>query len=130
MSGLHDGVSTVFVLRHQNGFCFDGYKSERELVERLLYRAGMWESGWSAQAQIEWIDRVANKVKEQLKHDYLEAKILGSLFDVEHIDPSERFCHASQDGDCSWKDCPQIRDAEPENTGRPCPLIQDEDDEG
>lgn len=31
-------------------------------------------------------------------------------------------CHSGQDGDCGWKHCPQIRDKEPETTGRHCPL--------
>lgn len=31
-------------------------------------------------------------------------------------------CHAQSDGDCEWKDCPQLRDKEPESTGRHCPL--------
>ena len=31
-------------------------------------------------------------------------------------------CHGDRDGDCSWSDCPQIRDGEPDATGRHCPL--------
>lgn len=31
-------------------------------------------------------------------------------------------CHASMDGECSWDKCPQIRDKEPETSGRHCPL--------
>lgn len=31
-------------------------------------------------------------------------------------------CHAQMDGDCDWKDCPQLRDGEPEKSGRHCPL--------
>lgn len=31
-------------------------------------------------------------------------------------------CHAHEDGDCTWKGCPQLRDNEPEKTGRHCPL--------
>ena len=31
-------------------------------------------------------------------------------------------CHADSDGDCYWELCPQIRDNEPETTGRSCPL--------
>lgn len=27
-------------------------------------------------------------------------------------------CHADRDGDCSHRNCPQIRDGEPETTGR------------
>lgn len=36
-------------------------------------------------------------------------------------------CHAQQDGDCTWKECPQLRDGEPKKSGRRCPL--DIDDE-
>lgn len=31
-------------------------------------------------------------------------------------------CHGDRDGDCSWADCPQLRDNEPHQTGRHCPL--------
>lgn len=31
-------------------------------------------------------------------------------------------CHANRDGECNWIDCPQIRDKEPETTGRHCPI--------
>lgn len=31
-------------------------------------------------------------------------------------------CHAQKDGDCSWEFCPQLRDGEPERSGRHCPL--------
>lgn len=33
-------------------------------------------------------------------------------------------CHAGLDGDCSWEDCPQLRDGEPLTSGRDCPLWQ------
>ena len=33
-----------------------------------------------------------------------------------------RWCHAQRDGDCDWWLCPQLRDGEPEATGRICPL--------
>jgi len=31
-------------------------------------------------------------------------------------------CQSNDDGDCSWTDCPQRRDGEPQATGRHCPL--------
>lgn len=37
-------------------------------------------------------------------------------------------CHANREGDCEWKDCPQIRDNEPATTGRHCPLGRPEED--
>jgi len=36
---------------------------------------------------------------------------------------SEEQCHAARDGDCIWKNCPQLRDGEPRASGRDCPLI-------
>lgn len=33
-----------------------------------------------------------------------------------------RTCRSHADGDCFWKDCPQLRDNEPEKSGRHCPL--------
>lgn len=33
-----------------------------------------------------------------------------------------RSCKADRDGECSHKDCPQLRDGEPGKTGRSCPL--------
>lgn len=36
-------------------------------------------------------------------------------------------CHAELDGDCSWGHCPQLKDNEPRETGRSCPLWRQED---
>lgn len=30
-------------------------------------------------------------------------------------------CQASMDGECGWPECPQLRDGEPERSGRHCP---------
>jgi hypothetical protein len=42
-------------------------------------------------------------------------------------------CHAAMDGDCYWSGCPQLRDGEPQKSGRHCPLDavnrQEEQDE-
>lgn len=37
-------------------------------------------------------------------------------------------CQADDDGYCDWPGCPQIRDNEPENSGRHCPLDTDNED--
>lgn len=41
-------------------------------------------------------------------------------------------CHAARsDGECHWKDCPQIRDGEPDKSDRHCPLdTWDDEDAG
>ena len=31
-------------------------------------------------------------------------------------------CHGGRDGECHWEECPQLRDGEPEKSGRHCPL--------
>lgn len=31
-------------------------------------------------------------------------------------------CQADCDDYCDWKDCPQLRDGEPDKSGRHCPL--------
>ncbi len=33
-----------------------------------------------------------------------------------------QYCHAQKDGNCIWGHCPQLRDREPEKTGRHCPI--------
>lgn len=33
-------------------------------------------------------------------------------------------CRAGSDGECYWRYCPQLRDGEPEKTGRDCPLLK------
>lgn len=43
--------------------------------------------------------------------------------------PNEYWCQAGKDGDCYWKDCPQLRDKEPEKNGRACPLFNYYEDE-
>lgn len=35
---------------------------------------------------------------------------------------SDENCHSGRDGECDWILCPQIRDNEPEQGGRHCPL--------
>jgi hypothetical protein len=38
------------------------------------------------------------------------------------------YCHADRDGKCRWPECPQVRDGEPEKSGRACPLWIEEED--
>lgn len=37
------------------------------------------------------------------------------------IPEAQRHCFAASDGECGWQGCPQIRDNEPQNSGRHCP---------
>lgn len=52
-----------------------------------------------------------------------------ALFAIEKLKGAEVNCKADRDGDCTWKDCPQTRDNEPQKSNRHCPLDKDEDDE-
>lgn len=36
-------------------------------------------------------------------------------------------CRGHEDGECFWKDCPQLKDGEPAKTGRHCPLDNRDD---
>ena len=36
-------------------------------------------------------------------------------------DSAEVICRADKDGDCYWEHCPQLKDDEPNKSGRSCP---------
>lgn len=40
-----------------------------------------------------------------------------------------RTCKSDRDGECDASDCPQLRDDEPQSTGRSCPLYEWSDEE-
>jgi hypothetical protein len=50
-----------------------------------------------------------------LCHDYL------TLWD-QHGARDPTLCQSGKDGDCTWEHCPQVRDKEPDRSGRHCPL--------
>jgi len=59
--------------------------------------------------------------------------VVAALLDAEkaseggtYIEVRTTACHAGIDGECSWVDCPQIRDGEPVKSSRHCPLAADE----
>lgn len=37
-------------------------------------------------------------------------------------------CHGGRDGECIWAQCPQLRDGEPMESGRDCPLWSHDDE--
>jgi hypothetical protein len=47
----------------------------------------------------------------------------------QHKDKPLTRCAAARDGDCTHKQCPQLRDNEPAATGRHCPLDTDSKDD-
>jgi len=47
------------------------------------------------------------------------------------VEEKKEHCRAAgrnSDGDCYWENCPQLRDGEPEKSGRHCPLDDDDGD--
>ena len=64
---------------------------------------------WNATKEV--ITEEIKKLFDQNQFSYNECKDLGL--------PT---CQSGSDGDCSFKDCPQLKDNEPEKTGRHCPL--------
>jgi hypothetical protein len=38
-------------------------------------------------------------------------------------------CRGGKDGECIWEKCPQLRDGEPDRSGRHCPMDKHEDQE-
>ncbi|HHG9944636.1 TPA: hypothetical protein ACPZLH_002477 [Yersinia enterocolitica] len=86
---------------------------------------------WYSQAECEaWVAGVEFSKKQIIKAGYLveggnTATIApapeGVVMRPQFEKPLER-CAAARDGECSHKDCPQLRDNEPMATGRHCPI--------
>lgn len=63
-----DGVSKVFLVKHElNAMHFEGFNSEREMVEQLLYRADWGHNDYSTENQVEWLRGLHAKVDETIK---------------------------------------------------------------
>lgn len=58
---------------------------------------------------------VSTKEPVRFVHQYLLPRVFNKV-------NNENYCHAGRDGECNWVGCPQLRDGEPEATGRHCPL--------
>lgn len=57
-------------------------------------------------------------------------RLLLAQFDAENPDLVGKRCRCSSDGEvCNWDRCPQIRDGEPDKSGRHCPLDRYDDEE-
>lgn len=61
------------------------------------------------------------RLKIRISPERLREKIDADPDACVEVRPAER-CHANRDGECNHKDCPQLRDNEPEVTGRHCPI--------
>jgi len=60
--------------------------------------------------------------------DFGRAAILKEATAVLSISGAYPHCHAGRDGECCWPYCPQLRDGEPEATGRHCPLDHEDEE--
>lgn len=72
-----------------------------------------------------------DKAVTEGKRPYDLGDILEDFFGVGHplTRVSARLCEdADCGGDRTWEECPQLRDGEPEKTGRHCPLDNEDED--
>lgn len=56
---------------------------------------------------------------------------IDGLYDASRA-PNLTGCHAAgrnSDGECNWRECPQLKDGEPDKSGRHCPLDTNEDED-
>ena len=86
--------------------------SEAGKPERLLEVGAEWECiPCNVKSRHGWTEKYhkAQAVIEELKSqlETLQQKAL---------------CHAGKDGDCTWPECPQLKDNEPIVSGRHCQL--------
>jgi hypothetical protein len=68
------------------------------------------------------LDRMAAKALQRDEFQIMANKALQAI-------ESGVKCKADRDGDCTWSECPQLRDNEPKTSHRHCPLDKGEDDD-
>lgn len=73
-----------------------------------------WDLLWEYASRRFWMD-------PEFAGD-LRAALRKAAYDPDHLNP----CHAEQDGDCFWRECPQLKDGEPNKSNRHCPLDTEE----
>lgn len=67
MSGMIDGASKVFKVKHESrAMHIEGFRSEREMVEELLYNADYGEHSYSAENQVEWLRSLHAKIDQAI----------------------------------------------------------------
>jgi hypothetical protein len=75
-----------------------------------------------------WKETGSYSYYDELSSVKVARETLDKINGTTHGDePKPQTCHSDRDGDCDWKDCPQLRDGEPVATGRSCPLYDWED---
>jgi len=95
---------------------------QRLEAARARYQAAKRE----LDAAMDAVDKAVNDELQAAKREIgllpppLPPDLLGKHFSV----PARLRCHAAgrnSDGECSWANCPQLRDGEPHKSGRHCP---------
>jgi uncharacterized protein (DUF1778 family) len=93
--------------------------AERELVDRAVELSG-GRGELSDFGRTAILEKAKQVVLSDVANEAMRAMDRQAVALLNHgLSP---FCHAGRDGDCDWPECPQIREGEPEATGRHCPL--------
>jgi hypothetical protein len=91
--------------------CNPGY-----LANRLAESAGSRPDGKRRERDEEYLLKIVKAIQSALTEQHAAKP-------AEAVDPPSLLgCHAGKDGDCTHRQCPQLRDGEPSATGRHCPL--------
>jgi len=98
----------------------------KKQAKLILYAAGCFEDDTRLALQKGYKDTpVGSRAAGKAYLDALET--LRAL--INGREDAKDQCHASSDGECHWKDCPQINDGEPRKSGRHCPLDHPKDEQ-
>ena len=65
---MTDGVNKIFVVKNElHAMHFEGYKTEREMVEEFLYHADYGLNHYNAENQVAWLRSLHAKIDETIK---------------------------------------------------------------
>lgn len=100
-------------------------EKDKEIKARIaLWKtdAGAWQKMVNEKDAeiIMWKNACRSRSKEADEKDKELARLRGLLQRLR--------CQAARDGECMWEFCPQLRDGEPEKSGRHCPLDYPEEE--
>lgn len=87
-------------------------KLEQEIYETLLWRGDT----------IPTTERGVEIAEEGERFRECNEGRARTIANRERYEDRERCKAARSDGECWWPECPQLRDGEPEKTGRHCPI--------
>lgn len=122
-----------------NGFYFNGRfqpveaeptAPDREDVLRAMNDRFNWrENNFTLRANARDVARQLRDEADRLRHQGYSIQGAELLRLASQLDPKPsdaprktEYCHASKDGECLHRKCPQRRDGEPNKTSRNCPL--------